>query len=264
MRRIPFSELRREEAALSYLAAVDLVPVYRVGGHAPGGRNHSALLLFEEGEYEFEWEGGRERVRQGGLIYLPDGSVHVYRALSPGIRYIRIDFSLVDPEGELLIWSSHPLLMAQSLPEESRMLCRQMCEAFLSDTLRTRMLMYTLLSRLSDQASGAASPVRQRLAPALKKLENLQEEDFSTPLLARLCGLSPTHFRRLFHELAGCTPTEYRKRLQIRYACLMLEGTELRISEIAERLGFESLYYFSRVFRAETGKSPSRWRGERR
>ena len=97
MRRIPFSELRREEAALTYLAAVDLVPVYRVGGHAPGGRKHSALLLFEEGAYEFEWDGGRERVEQGGLIYLPDGSVlpagQNAAALSAGVECLILTVS---------------------------------------------------------------------------------------------------------------------------------------------------------------------------
>ena len=261
MRQIAFSQLRKEETAFSHLAAIDLVPVNRVYRQPPGGRPHSALMLIEEGECVFEWPESRVRLGPGGLVYLPNGSTHLYRTLSDSIRYIRIDFTLRDEAGETLIWSEHPLLMAEELEEENRLLCRQLCEAFLVDSLRMRLIMYTLLCRLSARAF--PGELFTRLAPAMKRLEGMRAQETPTRELAALCGLSPTHFRRLFHRLTGRSPTAYRNLLRIQYACRLLENPDCRISEAAEQLGFDSLYYFSRVFRAEMGKSPSEWRRDR-
>ena len=64
---------------------------------------------------------------------------------------------------------------------------------------------------------------------------------------------------RLFREETGTTPIEYRNRLRIQRACQLLRGRECTIGEIAALLGFESVYYFSRVFKKLTGVAPSRW-----
>ena len=47
--------------------------------------------------------------------------------------------------------------------------------------------------------------------------------------------------------------------LRIQRACQLLRGRECTIGEIAALLGFESVYYFSRVFKKLTGVAPSRW-----
>ena len=54
----------------------------------------------------------------------------------------------------------------------------------------------------------------------------------------------------------------YLLNLRIRRAKELLWNEELEITEIAGMCGFQDENYFSRIFREETGRSPSQWRKE--
>ncbi|HVS95503.1 MAG TPA: helix-turn-helix transcriptional regulator, partial [Puia sp.] len=55
-------------------------------------------------------------------------------------------------------------------------------------------------------------------------------------------------------------PIEYFNHLKIQKACQYLLHTELRIKEIACKLGFEDPFYFSRMFHKLMGMSPNQYR----
>jgi|GEM_PF-674759 len=67
-------------------------------------------------------------------------------------------------------------------------------------------------------------------------------------------------FRKKFKRLTGITPAQYRARRLIEQACLMLEQTTDPCRAIAQRLGFESEFYFSRRFKQLIGVSPREYR----
>lgn len=52
----------------------------------------------------------------------------------------------------------------------------------------------------------------------------------------------------------------YIQTERLQAACSMLMGSELSVSEIAARLGFDNFAYFSKLFRKHTGVSPSTYR----
>ncbi len=52
--------------------------------------------------------------------------------------------------------------------------------------------------------------------------------------------------------------------LKTQKACQYLQFTDLRVNEIADRLGIEDPYYFSRMFTKIVGVSPNKYRGKRR
>ena len=103
----------------------------------------------------------------------------------------------------------------------------------------------------------------ERLAPALQLLAR----DYATPLsvgrLARLCGLSEPHFRRLFTRTIGRSPCVYWNALRLRMAASMLRGTGRSVLEISQDVGFETLSSFNRQFRAHYGESPRTWRASK-
>jgi len=98
------------------------------------------------------------------------------------------------------------------------------------------------------------------LAPALDFIHENHHQQFRIETLARLCRLSPTHFRRIFGEIMRCTPLEFLHRKRITRARDLLLGTELTILEISEQVGYLSLSSFNRHFLKETGVTPSKWR----
>jgi AraC-like DNA-binding protein len=64
----------------------------------------------------------------------------------------------------------------------------------------------------------------------------------------------------VFKKATGLTFTDYLSRVRIETAKNLLLNPNLRVSEIACEVGFQSLTHFNCVFRNLTGQSPSRYR----
>ena len=82
----------------------------------------------------------------------------------------------------------------------------------------------------------------------------------SVATLAKLCYLSETHFRRLFARGMGMSAVRYKNRLLTDAAKKLLHTEDRSIGEIADALGYPSVYAFSQSFRRESGMSPSAYR----
>jgi AraC-like DNA-binding protein len=78
--------------------------------------------------------------------------------------------------------------------------------------------------------------------------------------MARIVGLSADYFTRGFRRSYGLAPRAWLLRKRLRHAAILLDETTLRVGEIADRLGYDGTYLFSRQFRAEFGQSPRQWR----
>ena len=81
-------------------------------------------------------------------------------------------------------------------------------------------------------------------------------------LVARHAGLSESHFCRVFKESTGLTLTDYVNRRRIEWAKKELLKPEVRVSEIAFQIGYQSLSQFNRSFARFTGSSPTHFRRE--
>lgn len=86
--------------------------------------------------------------------------------------------------------------------------------------------------------------------------QNLHK-DLSLSSLVRMAHYSERRFVQLFRNYLGRSPMAYVRECRIREAQRLLADGELSIKEVAGRLGFRDPQYFSRVFRQETGISPS-------
>ena len=88
--------------------------------------------------------------------------------------------------------------------------------------------------------------------------ENLNKR-LSLHEVAAVFNFSPNYLSQLFSKYAGEGYVEYITSVRISAAREMLLQGELRIYEIAERLGFGSSFYFSKVFKKVEGVSPSEY-----
>lgn len=78
--------------------------------------------------------------------------------------------------------------------------------------------------------------------------------------LAHEAGYSPDHFARVFKQTIGISPQAYVIRVRIDRAKQLLVESSLSISQIADVLGYEDLFFFSRQFKSKTGKTPRAYR----
>ncbi len=69
-----------------------------------------------------------------------------------------------------------------------------------------------------------------------------------------------SYFRQMFRKYTGISPTQYHLSLRIQRAKDLLVSSDRSIKEIAIDLGFESYFYFSRIFKDKTGESPLEFR----
>lgn len=74
--------------------------------------------------------------------------------------------------------------------------------------------------------------------------------------LARVSGVSAAHFARSFKQAFGLPPHRYLLTRRVERAIALLRDTDLSITEVAFRVGWESLGTFGRTFRDITGASP--------
>ena len=86
--------------------------------------------------------------------------------------------------------------------------------------------------------------------------ENLQQ-NLSLGELAAYFKFSPSHFSMMFQKETGVSPMNYFIRLKIQKACEYIELTNLKLNDIATKLGFEDAAYFSRIFTKIMGISPA-------
>ena len=77
-----------------------------------------------------------------------------------------------------------------------------------------------------------------------------------------MIGVSTVYFRKLFTQVYGVSPINYVKALRIKKAKEMLRSDYGSLSDVAQSLGYTSLYDFSRDFKKRVGTAPSRYIGE--
>ena len=241
------------------LYALQYSPIIKSYRHERG-RDLNGFLYGVRGGCTFTFGAQSVRMEEGALIYLPRSSRHAYTVDEGDALYMRVDFSLSRAEdGEEILFADVPTLLFEKTPQAVLHRMEELLFLFEgahggATLLRRQASLLSLLAEI--QANLAPTREALLLRPAMDALTLRYRESLSGESLAALCSLSATHFRRLFRALYGITPTEYRNRLRIEHAKPLLLSGNLTVGEIADRLGFESIFYFSRVFKAQTGMSP--------
>lgn len=83
---------------------------------------------------------------------------------------------------------------------------------------------------------------------------------FNSENIEKRFYLSYKYMAHLFKKEKGVTMQQYHNSVRMDEACRLLCSTLMSIGEIADKLGFSDVLYFSRCFRNYTGKSPSAYR----
>lgn len=100
----------------------------------------------------------------------------------------------------------------------------------------------------------------QELMPVIRHIERHYAEPVPMSAMAKLAGLSSTHFNRRFQQLLRMTPMAYLKMVRVHAAQRLLTTTSLPLSQIAIDAGFTDQSHFTRRFRQSTGLTPAAYR----
>ncbi len=174
------------------------------------------------------------------------------------------------------------VLGGRQLRDTPQALDTDLCQAgtMLLDALRNRMtgseVMYESLARIflvkliqryAELRSEALDFSRGFTASHYKRVLDLIAERFAGPItiedMARVAGLSPAHFSRLFKEVLGDSPYQFVMDYRVEQAKRMLAEKGRSLADIALACGFADQAHFSRIFKRLTGKTPRTFRSSR-
>jgi len=113
--------------------------------------------------------------------------------------------------------------------------------------------------QLAEDTPGVAA-----IHEAVRLMHGDLRTKFDLPELAQKLHVSYTWFRRTFAQQTGMGPHQYLLQLRIARARSLLAESNWPVKEIAAQSGFESEYYFCRVFKKKTGLTPGAWRYQSR
>ena len=252
--------------------------------------DHELLFFGPDGEYEFIIAGKSCYCSANSYIIIPPGIPHTgkginsksvlrtwvhfdweyiplpqkppiltYSPAEPFTEYVRKRPDYV-PEGVLQGKLSDPDMffemqerIADSFNSGSRRR-RRMARGLFLEMLTA---LFTSDTRHSVQKGKDERIVRRvRNALAIFAQFSFRESPPLRRYLKRL-GQSYNHLARLFKKSYGITPLQYVNSLRMGRAGDLLRDTELNVLEVAERLGFDDVAYFCRLFKKVTGKRPS-------
>jgi len=92
------------------------------------------------------------------------------------------------------------------------------------------------------------------------KMREEVEQSLDIKKMSEEYNIGYSYFRKMFRLYTGVAPHKYFMELKIMRAKELLLATDKSIKEISFELGFQSIHYFSRIFKNKTGISPSEFR----
>lgn len=137
--------------------------------------------------------------------------------------------------------------------------CTPGCQAVVRGLI-TALLIDMLRVYSREETESVRDPCMSALSPALDYIHENYMLNFPQDRLSEICHLSPTHFRRLFKAQIGASPLAFLHQTRILKSCTLLRTSEYSVTEIAERVGYNSLSSYNRHFSETMGCPPTEWR----
>ena len=107
---------------------------------------------------------------------------------------------------------------------------------------------------------GEQEPIKARIERTIELMRNNPGMHVSIQELASLANMSHAYYASQFRRHTGESPRSYFNKLKIKKACEYLSTTNAKVESIATLIGCEDPFYFCRLFKRITGKTPSGWR----
>ncbi|WP_397453134.1 AraC family transcriptional regulator [Pseudomonas sp. NA-150] len=263
-------------------------------------RDGSYFHFLAEGTAYFSLEGQPEiKLEPGDVVVLPQGAPHKLRNSEGGKvvslgQFVKNSQTLYnrDPDATIVMCGSfgidrymvmpairslppalHLKANSSSVSTPIAELLKQLRTEVESSKMGSKMIIRNLLSALfiyvlrqwsetetAEAGTWFAAMQSLHIARALSCIHQHPAGNWTLDTLAHEAGLSRSLFAKQFRESVGETPHSYLTRWRLGIAAQLLSQTAMSIREIAEKVGYQSEYSFTRAFKQARGRTPSKER----
>jgi AraC-like DNA-binding protein len=117
-----------------------------------------------------------------------------------------------------------------------------------------------VINNISLDKNSEADVTGKSIAKAKFRMQESIENPVEIDKLLEEIPMSYSKFRQAFKKTTGLSPNQYYLNIRLNKAKELLNSTSLSINEIAYHTGFESIFYFSKLFKKKNGVSPRDYR----
>lgn len=237
----------------------------------PRGRIDYQILYIASGKAHFYFNGIEEIVAAGNtVIYRPkeEQRYYYYGADHTEVYWVHFTGSNVKnilrkygiPDKAHVIHTGTSLEYKQIFLQMIRelKLCKEDYEELLVNYLKQLLIMLHRL--MGRKPKGRNRLLMEEMDSAVSYFHENYNKPISIEEYAAGRHMSISWFIRNFKEYTEATPAQYIQSLRISNAQTLLETTNYNVSEIAQILGYDDPFYFSRVFKKQSGLSPTEFR----
>lgn len=234
------------------------------------GRRDFLLLYVCEGKCVLSSDGGSLTAEKGSVVfYRPSEPQDYYFPAEPVNHNIWVHFS-GDKCDELLaaLNIGNERILKPSHTARIEHIFSAICDSFLNKNTESSVICTGLLTALlgmlaeytKEESSHAFGEYRRIIGDEIMRFKTTPYQKMTIAKSAENCGMSVTHFSRVFKSVTGEPPLKYITRVKIERAKEMLIFTDESIASIAASVGYTDQNYFARIFKRFTGFPPSKIR----
>ena len=237
----------------------------------PEGTSGTIFIYCTSGAGWCKMEGQQWDVKEGYALFIPAGTPHTYGAdptVPWSICWAHVDGARVSDFLEVLEVSGEaPLLYVP----DTRLIVQAFEEVYShvhqgysnSSLFGLSTALARLLGLLETQQRPPHTRGRRREEKILQSIQFMRdhlEEPCRLEELAEAAQLSTSHYSYLFKEQTNASPITFFIRLKMQRACELLDTTGQTVAFVAEQVGYQDPFHFSRMFKKVIGRSPSQYR----
>jgi len=196
---------------------------------------------------------GEDNVEVVGLMFYPELVQELFEFEIENSQY-KVDYNLKQFQvNQLLAHYRESINILLDNPELAD-------ENLIRNKLREFVILMTKTVKAPSQLDFLASMFKPNFVKFEEVIQHNLYSNLDLNQFASLCHMSLSSFKRKFKAVYDESPAKYISKMKIKKATESLNNKDLRISDIAYDLGYDSLTTFNRAFKDQTGKSPSEYR----
>ena len=232
----------------------------------PSGREDWLLFYVAKGTERFFLESGEVDANEGAFIFFRPHERQEHICI--GNKKAEFYYIHFDAPKDLDLFGLESSRVYRSAPDTA------ICDLFseVISELQGKRALYEkicaskLLELMGHLARGEADEMvsRDRYGSQISfVIQNMNREFYENRSLedyANMCKMSKFHFLRVFKDVTGQSPLEYRNAIRIEHAKRILEEEDIAVSDVGAKVGYTSASYFCDAFKKKVGLSPVKYR----
>lgn len=241
----------------------DLRKPYEISRKCPA---EHAILFTLAGKGRLDLPSPRQELTPGSVCLLPSGQDHAYGTDS---KWSLLWFHPQPTESWSGVMPAAATVIASAWAEKLRLLS----EAFLQESARrdrvhhsgilegyAHLIALFLRRELHFSERLSDSEHRSRLEHLWQIVTENPNRTWNLKTLSQASGISRSHLNTLVHRIYGYSVMEMVGRLRMERATSLILNRHLKLVEVAERVGYDSPFSFSRAFKRVMGVAPQDYR----